>query len=131
MRLSKNDPLVDLLVELIHIYPTYANVRYSNGHEATISICDLAPNPQSAVDNALQSNEIHDDESHECADNAELPEVFCDSESTVNDAVELPDNESTINDIVKSPAHKINVGPRRSARNNKGVPPPRYGIDQM
>ena len=47
------------------------------------------------------------------------------------DAVELPDNESTINDIVNSPAHKINVGPRRSARNNKGVPPPRYGIDQM
>ena len=128
--MSKNDPLVDE-VELIHINPTYANVRYCNGCEATVSIRDLAPNPQSAVDNALQSNEIHKDKSQEYADNAELPEVSCDSESTVNDAVELPDNESTINDIANSPAHKINVGPRRSARNNKGVPPPRYGIDQM
>ena len=52
VRLSKNDPLVDE-VELIHINPTYANVRYCNGREATVSICDLAPNPQSAVDNAL------------------------------------------------------------------------------
>ena len=95
-----------------------------------VSIRDLAPNPQSAVDNALQSNEIHKDKSHEYADNAELPGVSCDSESTVNDAVELPDNESSVNDIVNSPAHKINVGPRRSAK-NKGVPPPRYGIDQM
>ena len=128
--MSKNDPVVDE-VELIHINPTYASVRYCNGREATSSIRDLAPNPQSAVDNALQSNEIHKDKSHEYADNAELPEVSGDSESTVNDAVELPDNESTINDIVNSPAHKINAGPRRSARNNKGVPPPRYGIDQM
>ena len=94
VRLSKNDPLVDE-VELIHINPTYANVRYCNGREATVSIRDLAPNPQSAADNALQSNEIHKDKSHEYADNAELPEVSCDSESTVNDAVELPDNEST------------------------------------
>ena len=130
VRLSKNNPLVDE-VELIYINPTYASVRYCNGREATVSICDFAPNSQSAVDNALQSNEIHKDESHEYADNAELPEVSCDSESTVNDAVELADNESTVNDIVNSPAHKINVGPRRSARNNKGVPPPRCGIDQM
>ena len=129
-RLSKNDPLVDE-VELIHINHTYPNVRYCNRREATISIRDLAPNPQSAVDNALQSNEIHENKSHECADNAELPGVSCDSESTVNDAVELPGNESTINDIVNLPAHKINVGPRRSARNNKGMPPPGYGIDQM
>ena len=130
VRLSKNDPLVDE-VELIHINSTCANVRYCNGREATVSIRDLAPNPQSAVDNTLQSNEIHKDESHEYTDNAELPEVSCDSESTVNDAVKLPDSESTINDTVNSPAHKIDVGPRSSARNNKGVPPPRYGIDQM
>ena len=128
--MSKNDPLVDE-VELIHINATYANVRYRNGREATVSIRDLAPNPQSAVDNALQSNEIHKHKSHEYAENAELLEVSCDSESTVNDAVQLPDNESTINDIVNSPAHEINVGPRRSARNNKGVPPPRFGVDQM
>ena len=128
--MSKNDPLVDE-VELIYVNSTYANVRYCNGCEATLSIRDLAPNPQSVVDNALQSNEIRKDKSHEYADNAELPKVSCDSESTVNDAVELPDNESTINDIVNLPAHKINVGPRRSARNNEGVPPPRYGIEQM
>ena len=128
--MSKNDPLVDE-VKLIYINPTYANVRYCKGREATVSIRDLAPNPHSAVDNALRSNEVHKDKSHEHADNAELPEVSCDSESTVNDAVELPDNESTINDKVNSPAHKINVGPRESARNNKGVPSPRYGIDQM
>ena len=127
VRLSKNDHLVD--EELIPINPTYANVRYCNGREATVSIRDLAPNPQSAVYNALQSNEIHD-KSYEYADNAELPEVSFDSKSTINDAVELPDNESTINDTVNS-AHKINVGPRRSARNSKGVPPPRYGIDQV
>ena len=60
VRLSKNDPLVDE-VELIHINPTYANIRYCNGREATVSIRDLARNPQTAVDNALQCNEIHKD----------------------------------------------------------------------
>ena len=129
VRLSKNDPFVNE-VELIHTNPTYANVRYCNGGEATVSIRDLVPNPQSAVHNALQSNEIHKNKSHEYADNAELSEVSCDNKSTINDTVQLPDKESTINDIVNSPAHKINVGPRRSARNSKGVPPPRYGIDQ-
>ena len=95
VRLSKNDSLVDE-VELIYINLTYANTHYCNGREATVSIRDLAPNPQSAVDNALQSNEIHKDKSHKYADNAELPEVSCDSETAVDNAVELPDNESTI-----------------------------------
>ena len=41
-----------------------------------VSTRDLAPNPQSAVDNALQSNEIHKDKSHEYADNAEYLEFL-------------------------------------------------------
>ena len=47
--MSKNDPLVDE-VELIHINPTYADVRYCNGREAIVSIRDFVPNQQSAVD---------------------------------------------------------------------------------
>ena len=67
--MQKNDLFVDE-VELIHINPTYANVRYCNGCQATVSICDLAPNLQSAVGNAFQSNEIHNNDLHECADKA-------------------------------------------------------------
>ena len=45
VRNSKNDPYVDE-VELINVNPTYAEVRYPNGHEATVSIRGFAPCPQ-------------------------------------------------------------------------------------
>ena len=44
VRNSKNDPYVDE-VELTNASTTYVEVRYRNGHEATVSTRDLAPCP--------------------------------------------------------------------------------------
>ena len=51
VRNSKSEPVVDE-VELINVNPTYADVRYQSGRDATVSIRDLAPCPQTA------SNEV-------------------------------------------------------------------------
>ena len=42
VRNSKSDSYVDE-IELIHVNPTYASIRYSNGREATVSVRDLSP----------------------------------------------------------------------------------------
>ena len=45
VRKNKTDPLVDE-VDILDINPTYANIRYSDGRESTVSLQDLAPVPQ-------------------------------------------------------------------------------------
>ena len=49
VRTSKNDPLVDQ-VELRDVNPMYANVRYMDGRESTVSLRDLAPCPSVQMD---------------------------------------------------------------------------------
>ncbi|XP_065678454.1 uncharacterized protein LOC136093395 [Hydra vulgaris] len=44
VRTNKNDNLVDK-VELVDVNPTYANIRYPDGRELTVSLQDLAPYP--------------------------------------------------------------------------------------
>ena len=41
---NKNEPLVDE-VELLDCNPSYANIRYLDGKETTVSVRDLAPFP--------------------------------------------------------------------------------------
>ena len=52
VRTSKNDPLVDM-VELLHANPTYAHIRYPDGRESSVSLKDLAPCPQSSINNDI------------------------------------------------------------------------------
>ena len=49
VRTSKNYPLVDQ-VELRDVNPMYANVRYMDGRESTVSLRDLAPCPSVPMD---------------------------------------------------------------------------------
>ena len=60
VRISKNDPLVDQ-VELRDVNPMYANVRYMDGRESTVSLRDLAPCPSVPFDAAHNSQTSHSD----------------------------------------------------------------------
>ena len=53
-RTSKNYPLVDQ-AELRDVNPMYANVRYMDGREATVSLRDLAPCPSVPMDSTKYS----------------------------------------------------------------------------
>ena len=47
LRSSKHDPLVDQ-IELVDVNPMYANIRYQDGRESTVSVRDLARCPETA-----------------------------------------------------------------------------------
>jgi len=49
VRTSINDPLLDQ-VELQDVNPTYANVRYTDDRESTVSLRDLVPCPSVPID---------------------------------------------------------------------------------
>ena len=124
VRSSKSDPLVDK-VELIGINPTYANVRFSNGREATVSLRDLAPcggqedsaSEESPPDqNEIQMKIAHQDAQVEATHQLDRESVPDDTIENIEDG-EGDSNYSELNDA---------VAPRRSARINKGVPPARY-----
>ena len=55
VRSSKYDPLVDE-VELVHDNPTYAQVKFADGRESTVSVKDLARCPSSDDVSNLRSN---------------------------------------------------------------------------
>ena len=55
-RASKNKPFVDK-VDLVHVMPNYALVRFPNGQETTVSLRDVAPTAlESAVTPETQEN---------------------------------------------------------------------------
>lgn len=98
VRASKNDPLVDE-VELIEANPTYANIKYPNGRESTVSVRDLAPCPsadgasrryQNDPDNtrtdptAINSTDTNVPSPHSDADNI-IPQDFSAPEATATE----------------------------------------------
>ena len=48
VRNDKTNPYVDQ-VELLNSNPTYANIKYPSGRESTVSVCDLAPCPETEL----------------------------------------------------------------------------------
>ena len=113
VRTNKNEPLVDE-VDLLEANPTFANIRYSNGRESTVSVRDLAPCPKtlrSTKENEIvpdYTNEVHPQ--NETSNNAETGI----SPSSENPTVEI----------------QYEVQPsvlRKSSRNIKA--PVRYGWD--
>ncbi|XP_047137392.1 uncharacterized protein LOC124813900 [Hydra vulgaris] len=64
VRTNKNDNLVDK-VELVDVNPTYANIRYPDGRESTVSLQDLAPYPAPKE----KFNDINEDSINESSEN--------------------------------------------------------------
>ena len=110
VRNNKNEPLSDE-VELVNVNPTYANVRFPNGREVTVSLRDIAPCPQS--------------------EHAENVEVDChprNSSVNIGNAAEpLPADHLVDKDVDNNGTSNSPQPLRRSARSNKGVPPLRFG----
>ena len=55
VRRNKNNDLVKEF-HLLDANPSYASIRYSDGREGNVSVCDLAPSPMKSI----QSNHSHD-----------------------------------------------------------------------
>ena len=129
VRLHKNDDLVDE-VELINANPSYANIRYSDGRETNVSICDLSPCPRKPRQNEadfLTISEDNDESSSlpqhslNTSSNSSLTTTSAlDSEPSYRDVMTLNQNNDTLN-----PVQNLNKFPRRSSRLTKGVPPVR------
>ena len=121
VRNSKSEPVVDE-VELINVNPTYADVRYQRGREATVSIRDLAPCRQPASNEVdvvhVQPSVVDHDANVDLTPNAETDVVETSNESDVS-----------INADLNEKLNESDRSLRRSSRSNKGVPPPRYGIN--
>ena len=103
---SKHEPLVDQ-VELVDVNPMYANVRYPDGRESTVSVRDLAQCPESPK-TSIQEN--IDTDVHNFTESTGTPKL---------ENRELLTN----NDI----SHDISPELRRSSRISRA--PDRYGWD--
>ena len=117
VRASKNDDYVRQ-VQLTEANPTFARVRFPDGHESTVSLQDLAPCPSSFLSSPSKPGrptEIGTNE-QSVTDSSVLKNV-----ETENENHPLP---SSLN---PEDQERLSPQPRRSARYNKGVPPLRYG----
>ena len=121
VRNSKSEILVDE-VELINVNPTCADVRYQSGREAIVSIRDLAPCPQPAINEVdvvhVQPSVIDHEINVNLTRNVETDVVETSKESDVS--INADSNEK-----LNEPDRSL----RRSFRSNKDVPSPRYGIN--
>lgn len=65
VKASKYDPMVDE-VELLEANPTFANIRYPNGRESTVSLRHLAPCPSNTTrpEDSRGSQEVTDEVLH-------------------------------------------------------------------
>ena len=130
VRNSKSDPYVDE-VELINVNPTYADVRYPDGREATVSIRDISPCPGSLCPPENRGTPDVSDVLHNLSDsnvpNENDVSVNLDFEPrTGSDSSEsLMSDENLCDNSTRSASGNV----RRSSRSNKGVPPQRYGIN--
>ena len=129
VRNSKSDPYVDK-IELIHVNPTYASIRYPNGREATVSVRGLLPCPRVNKNSTVES-----DQDVSVCDVSQCPHASNDVITGDNFDVSVNSNRDLIDSSFSETLHDKSVNPevnnvRWSARSNKGVPPSRYGINE-
>ena len=94
VRTSKYEPLVDE-VELLEANPQYAHIKFTNGHESTVSVSDLAP-----ARNILQSKDVLNDNIQE-----ELKDSTDTNENPKEKEVDGNDSQTSVNpEIVSSPS---------------------------
>ena len=115
VRSNKYDDLCDE-VDIVSLQPESAKVRFASGREASVSLRDIAP-LKGQVDTELNSN----------VDSGMIQVI--DKELTAGPVVIGQDCDSVATkeakDVVLSDSAPASV-PRRSDRNNKGVPPARF-----
>ena len=93
-RQSKHDPIVEE-AELIEANPEYAFVRFSNGHESTVSIRDLAPctppsNDTSSSNNTTNAEDTHMSGQYAAPDSELLEDIHAEPEGTREVGVSEP-----------------------------------------
>ena len=118
VRNSKNKPVVDT-IELINVNPTYADVRYQSGREATVSIRDLAPCPQ-PTDNDVDVMHVQP----RVIDHEVNIDLTLNVETDVVEPSE--DSDVSINADLNEKLNETDHSIRRPSRRNKGVLPLRY-----
>ena len=74
---NKQDDLLVEEVELTHVNPTYAHIRYKDGRESTVSLSNLAPCPRNTSN--IEHSELEVDK-----------ELNSDSQSSQSETVEIP-----------------------------------------
>ena len=114
VRNSKNDPFVDQ-VELLECNPMYANIKYADGRESTVSVKDLAPCPPDVPQVDIQQENVNN------SDNYTDPVIASEENeirTTVPQAVGQESSSRTEKEDAVTPV-------RRSQRESK--PPQRYG----
>ena len=84
VRSNKQDDLVEE-VELNHVNPTYAHIRYKDGCESTVPLSDLAPCPRNTLN--IEHSELEVDK-----------ELTSDSQSIQSETIEIPATSNTEND---------------------------------
>ena len=126
----------------LDINPTYANIRYPDGRESTVSLQDLAPVPQDhhvIVENDVNDFLVDQDKSNYGDDIVKRNSIIPVNQVTP-DGNSIPLHVSTENESVNgegsnaladqiSSVSQPNENVRKSSRVNKGVAPVRYGHD--
>ena len=114
VKTHKNDDLVEE-VQLVEANPTYASIRYADGREGTVSISDLAPCPKNSQQTIPETaQEQTEKPGNEISPDANSPLLHDEDNTDV-----LPNEHLTEKDCPPTV-------PRRSTRENLGIPPPRY-----
>ena len=129
VRSGKNDDLVRK-VELLEANPTYARVRYDDGRESNVSIRDIARYPREGGGRRCEEADgrvCDDDEprADDTVDQERTPDMTPDNgDNNYRDAedIERPKYSHDDNDVIGERSDL-----RRSTRQNKGVPPERFG----
>ena len=98
-------------VELTHVNPTYAHIRYKDGRESTVSLSDLAPCPRNTSN--IENSTLEFDE--KLINDSKLVE------SNQSDAIEVSNTENINEDMIK-PVEEL----RRSTQLRKK--PEKYGF---
>ena len=114
VKTHKNDDLVEE-VQLVEANSTYASIRYADGREGTVSISDLAPCPKNSQQTISETAQQQTEKpGNEISTDANSPLLHDEDNTDV-----LPNKHLTEKDCPSTV-------PRRSTRENLGVPPPRY-----
>ena len=106
---SKYEPAVDT-VELLEATPTYAHVKFKDGHEDTVALRHLAPCPSQSVKESVEEAEP-------------FPNDATEAEQTSADAEQFPNSVQLTSEqaSVEEPAVFDGLQPRRSSRERKPV----------
>ena len=113
---SKADPLVEK-VELLHKNPSYAFIKYQDGRESSVSLCDLAPCP--AVRKTLTDNPINQIIDSQALKTKELPSNV----PTPVDTFQIPESPQDQPTPTEEPSPIVSpMNPSPTPRHSSRVP---------